>query len=114
LRVSPAHGPGQSQRQAQADSDLAWRQQSRAETGPGFQVDYQLAQCIIDLISSNRASQNRKELVLVRDVATQAGSASAAVLKFWESTFADQDNPNRQTAGPLWGSPRLDLQPVPQ
>jgi len=26
-----------------------------------------------------------------------------------ESTFIDQNNPKRQTAGPLWGSPKLDL-----
>jgi hypothetical protein len=26
-----------------------------------------------------------------------------------ESTFKDQINPKRQTAGPQWGSPELDL-----
>ncbi len=28
---------------------------------------------------------------------------------FRESTFIDQNNPKRQTAGPHWGSPKLDL-----
>jgi len=28
---------------------------------------------------------------------------------FLESTFIDQINPKRQTAGPQWGSPELDL-----
>jgi hypothetical protein len=28
---------------------------------------------------------------------------------FLESTFTDQKNPKRQTADPLWGSPKLDL-----
>ncbi len=28
---------------------------------------------------------------------------------FLESTFIDQNNPKRQTAGPLWGSPKLGL-----
>ncbi len=28
---------------------------------------------------------------------------------FLESTFTDQNNPKRQTADPLWGSPKLDL-----
>jgi hypothetical protein len=28
---------------------------------------------------------------------------------FLESTFIDQNNPKRQTAGPHWGSPKLDL-----
>ncbi len=27
---------------------------------------------------------------------------------FLESTFIGQNNPKRQTAGPLWGSPKLD------
>jgi hypothetical protein len=34
---------------------------------------------------------------------------AVSVLVFLESTFIDQNNPKRQTAGPLWGSPKLDL-----
>jgi len=34
--------------------------------------------------------------------------ASESLFKL-ESTFIDQNNPKRQTAGPLWGSPKLDL-----
>ena len=34
---------------------------------------------------------------------------SVASGSFWESTFIDQNNPKRQTAGPHWGSPKLDL-----
>jgi hypothetical protein len=36
-------------------------------------------------------------------------AAVSALFLFLESTFIDQNNPKRQTAGPLWGSPKLDL-----
>ncbi len=39
------------------------------------------------------------------------GSGPSGLLFFLESTFIDQNlnNPKRQTADPLWGSPKLDL-----
>ena len=36
-------------------------------------------------------------------------SLSIGIPAFLESTFIDQNNPKRQTADPLWGSPKLDL-----
>ncbi len=51
--------------------------------------------------------------MVVPDVAkmlTKAGEVRMAEASFFlESTFTDQSNPKRQTADPLWGSPKLDL-----
>ncbi len=47
-------------------------------------------------------------LLLAWDKVARAQRITAALF-FLESTFIDQNNPKRQTAGPLWGSPKLDL-----
>ena len=53
---------------------------------------------------SNRLLAHEDE---ANDIDRTLGLESRAF--FLESTFKDQINPKRQTAGPQWGSPELDL-----
>jgi hypothetical protein len=47
---------------------------------------------------------------LARSTATEPELANLWIQAFFlESTFIDQNNPKRQTAGPRRGSPKLDL-----
>ncbi len=45
-------------------------------------------------------------------LAARRGSGSSHF--FLDSTFIDQNKPSTQTAGPLWGSPKLDLRQLPR
>ena len=48
--------------------------------------------------------------VAVAEPVRSCGSVTAGAAAFFlESTFIDQNNPKRQTAGPRRGSPKLDL-----
>ncbi len=55
-----------------------------------------------------RAAQTDKLVAAVADAVSCARAAGLGSF-FLESTFIDQNNPKRQTAGPQWGSPKLDL-----
>ena len=58
--------------------------------------------------SDKKAKEDEKNIVWCGYVAVE-GLHRRLHLFFLESTFIDQNNPKRQTAGPRRGSPKLDL-----
>jgi hypothetical protein len=49
----------------------------------------------------------RCSIVVMRAAAEADGHSYGRTRFFLESTFTDQNNPKRQMADPLWGSPKV-------